>query len=165
MTSDALRVELSRKIRSVAPEDWKSFSQLWMAFNALYGGEPDRRERARVMRCIRRAFTEKKALKVLRAIRHAADRILEIPPGDMRLDQRDPSFRAATQRCRGAYKNPRETAVGRLSALGGVLYQVRCNLMHGSKNPENARDRMLVTESRRIMAIMIPELEDCLSKA
>jgi hypothetical protein len=130
-----------------------------MAFNSIYGGESDQRERARVMSCIRRHFTERSALRVLRSATKPIDRILELPPGNMLLNRWDPRFRAASQRCAALYRNKKETAVGRLAAVGGVLYQVRCNLIHGSKDPSSERDRMLVHESVAVLEVLVPELE------
>lgn len=155
----ALRAQLAYRIRVASPADWAEFSQLWMAFNAIYGGEPDARERSRVMSCIRRCFSESAALRILRAVRGSVDRILEIPPGNMQLDRDGPNFRAATQRCSALYRNGRETSRSRLAAVGGVIYQVRCNLIHGDKDPDDARDRMLVGESLMVLRALVPALE------
>lgn len=161
--SQNLRAELSYRIRTSAPKEWNEFGALWMAFNSVYGGETDPRERARVMSCIRRNFTERSALRVLRAATKSVDRILEVPPGNMLLNRWDPKFRAASLRCIALYRNKNETAVSRLAAVGGVLYQIRCNLIHGSKDPNNERDRMLVRESVTILAALVPELEKSLA--
>lgn len=158
--SRTLRVALSRRIRAASPDDWREFTVLWMAFNAIYGGEPDRNERSRVMRCIRSTFSERAALRVLRSVSRSVDRLLEVPPGDMRIDRNDPRFRAATRRCAGLYRDLRETAVGRLAAVGGLIYQVRCNLMHGAKDPGSPRDRMLVAESLAVLRILVPAIEE-----
>lgn len=158
--SAALRAELSFRIRTGAPAEWTEFSQLWMAFNAIYGGEPDARERSRVMASIRRNFSERAAMRVLRAVTPSVNRILEIPPAKLLLNRWDPKFRAASQRCAALYRNKAETAVGRLAAVGGVLYQVRCNLLHGSKDPRVPRDVMLVQESLTVLRSLVPALEE-----
>lgn len=155
----ALRAELAYRIRTISPADWSEFSQLWMAFNAIYGGEPDRNERARVMACVRRAFTERAALRVLRSVTRSAERILEIPPGNMLLDITDPNFRVVSERCAGIYRDNSQSAVERLVAVAGILYQVRCNLIHGSKDPDSERDRMLVRESLAVLQVLVPALE------
>lgn len=159
----ALRAQLARRIRVASPTDWAEFTQLWIAFNAIYGGEPDSRERARVMATIRRNFSERSALRVLRAVRKSVGKILEVPPGNMLLERYDPNFRAASQRCSALYRNTGETSVGRLAAVGGVIYQVRCNLVHGDKDPDNARDRILVTESLAVLQSLVPALEEQLA--
>src|SRR5690606_36206515 len=114
----ALRAQLAYRIRLASPADWAEFSQLWMSFNAIYGGEPDARERLRVKSCLPRNFSESAGLRNLRAIRGSGGRILGVPPGNMQLDQDDPSFRAASQRCAALYRNRRETSTSRLAAVG-----------------------------------------------
>ena len=157
--SPALRAELSYRIRMHAPAEWNEFSNMWMAFNAIYGGEPDRKERARVLASIRRNMNDRQALKVLRAVTKSVDRILEVPPGNMLLNRWDPNFRAASQRYSAMYRNKAERAVGRLAAVAAVLYQIRCNLIHGAKDPQVERDRMLVKESLSVLHALVPELE------
>jgi hypothetical protein len=157
--TNALRAQLAFRIRTASPRDWREFSNLWMAFNAIYGGEPDRRERSRVMACIRRSFTERAALRVLRSVTRSIDRILELPPGNLLLNRYDSSFRAASQRCAAIYRNRSESSVGRLAAVGGVLYQIRCNLIHGDKDPDTERDRMLVRESVAVLNVLVPAVE------
>jgi hypothetical protein len=139
----ALRAQLAFRIRTASPPEWQEFTNLWMAFNAIYGGEPDRHERSRVMGSIRRSFSERSALCVLRAVTKSIDRILEVPPGNLMLNRYDPNFRAASQRCAAMYRNRKKSAVVRLAAAGGVLYQIRCNLIHGGKDPDSERDRSL----------------------
>lgn len=130
-----------------------------MAFNAIYGGEPDQRERARVMGSIRRHIADRVARRLLRDSRLSIDRIVAIPPGDMLLDRYDPRFREASRRCIATYRNLQDSSRGRLAAVGGVLYQIRCNLLHGDKDPNVRRDRMLVTESARVLDRLVPALE------
>ncbi|CAG0933526.1 hypothetical protein TFLX_03092 [Thermoflexales bacterium] len=161
-TANALRVELAFRIRTGAPSEWNEFSNLWMAFNAIYGGEPDEKERSRVMMCIRRNFTDRAALRVLRAVTRSIDLILEVPPANLLLNRDNPKFRAASQRYTAMYRNRTESSVGRLAAVGGVLYQIRCNLIHGSKDPHNERDRMLVRESVSVLRVLVPALEEAL---
>lgn len=163
-SSAALQAQLSHRIRTASPKDWNVFSGLWMAFNSIYGGEPDRRERTRVMSCIRRNFSERAALRVLRSVTKSIDWVLEIPPGNLLLNRWDPSFRAASQRLAALYRNKSESAVGRLAAVGGVLYQIRCNLIHGGKDPNSDRDRMLVRESVAVLNVLVPELEKSLAE-
>jgi hypothetical protein len=163
--SDQLRAELAFRIRTRAPTDWAEFSGLWMAFNALYGGEPDTRERARVMGCIRRTLSEAAALRVLRAATKHIDTILDLPPGNMFLERHHPNFRAASMRCAALYRNRKESARGRLAGVAGALYQVRCNLIHGSKDPDAPRDRMLVHDSLAVLRALLPELEEALAVA
>jgi len=38
-----------------------------------------------------------------------------------------------------------------------TIYQVRCNLFHGEKSPQNARDRQLILKSDRILRAFLAE--------
>jgi hypothetical protein len=78
----------------------------------------------------------------------------------MLLDSHDRHFRAASKRYADIYRSPAESTQSRLAAIAGVLYQVRCNLIHGSKDPDSERDRMLVRESITILRELVPALED-----
>jgi hypothetical protein len=156
--SNALKAQLSYRILVEAPDEWKQFSIHWMAFNALYGGEPDERERARVMSAIRRFISKQSAKVVLRDVDASMQRIVQLPPGDMRLARWDPLFRAVSQKYKRMYADNRGDPVSRLAAAGAILYQVRCNLIHGSKNPDDKRDRMLVAESLRVLSVLVPAL-------
>jgi hypothetical protein len=81
------------------------------------------------------------------------------------MNRWDPKFRVASQRCAALYRNKAESEIGRLAAVGGVLYQIRCNLLHGSKDPSSARDRMLVQESLAVLRNLVPVLEEALAYA
>ncbi len=50
----------------------------------------------------------------------------------------------------------------RLAAAAGILYQVRCHLIHGGKDPQQDRNRMLVRESVRVLEVLVPALEDAI---
>ncbi len=157
--SAALRALLSRRLRGRFPPEWTRFTQLWLAFNAVYGGEPDQKERARVKAAIRNHVSEGTARAILKLSDAAVARILAIPPGDMRLGQWDPVFRRASREQARIYRNRSQTAANRLTAVGGILYQIRCNLLHGSKDPLDGRDQMLVRESVRVLELLVPEMD------
>src|SRR5689334_5754961 len=92
-----LRADLSHRLRKRMPREWSAFTNLWIAFNALYGGEPDERERARVMSAVRNHVSEKDARHLLDQHKASIAQIIDLPPGNMRLDEWDPRFRAATR--------------------------------------------------------------------
>lgn len=144
------------------PQRWQAFSNLWIAFNALYGGEPDERERSRVIRTVRRFVSTKDARNILSRHKVAIAQIVSVPPGDMRREMCDPRFRAASKRCVDRYQSRTEPVEGKLAAVGGLLYQVRCNLLHGSKDPDNNRDRMLVAASLQILEDLVPVMESAM---
>lgn len=156
--SAALRAQLSTRLQGHFPPEWTRFTQLWLAFNAVYGGELGAKERARVRAAIRNHVSESSARRILRRSDVAIERILAIPPGDMRLDQWDPNFRRASREQARLYRNHFQSAVNRLTAVGGILYQVRRNLLHGSKDPLDHRDRMLVRESAKVLELLVPEM-------
>ncbi len=148
-------LSLSSRIWLKSPPEWSDFCILWMAFNAIYRGQPDSKERARVVSAIRNGISKHKAKVILQAVEHAINRIVQLPPGNMIMDEWDPKFRAASRKYKRIYGNKSEDPVSRLAAVAAILYQVRCNLIHGSKDPTNARDRMLIKESMRVLrAIM-----------
>ena len=51
-------------------------------------------------------------------------------------------------------KNPKE----RIQSLFQSMYRVRCNLFHGTKNPDIERDYRLVESSAEILEICLPAL-------
>ena len=116
-----------------------------------------------MLRAIRRSLPESSARRLLRQIRPHIDRILAVPPGNLLLNRYDPLFRAASARCAAMYRNPAETSVGRVAAVAGVLYQIRCNLIHGSKDPDEPRDRMLVQETASVLRLLVPMLEQAMT--
>src|SRR5688572_32436181 len=118
MASAALLAQLSKRIRTVSPADWAEFGNIWMAFNAIYGGEPDQRERARVMGSIRKYIADRVARRLLRDSRRSIDRIIAIPPGNMVLDGYDPRFREASRRCIATYRDLEQSSRARLAAVG-----------------------------------------------
>lgn len=140
------------------PQEWTRFLQLWIAFNAIYGGEADARERARIKAAIRKNISEAAARRILGRTDVAIDRILATPPGDTRLGPFDAEFRRASREQARLYKTSKR-ALDKLVATGGILYQVRCNLVHGGKHPVDVRDQMLVRESARVLEVLVPELE------
>jgi hypothetical protein len=154
-----LRAVLSQRLRHRTPARWKECANLWTAFNAMYGGEPDARERARVMNAVRQYVSAKDARNILARNKAAIAELVALPPSDMRRERWDPRFRAATQRCVNRYNSPTQSPADRLAAVSGILYQVRCNLVHGSKDPDNTRDRMLVRASLQILEDLVPAVE------
>jgi hypothetical protein len=130
-----------------------------MAFNVLYRVEPDRTERDRVVACVRSRLTAGRASAALRLVSSDVDKILALPPGRMLLESDDPDFRAESNRWADIYRAPTATVVERIAAVSAVLYQVRCNLLHGDKDPDDERDRMLVSASAAILRALVPAVE------
>jgi len=161
---DAERAERAFRIRTSSPNEWKEFATVWMAFNVLYDGETSGREVDRVMECIRKRFDDNAAKSVLQSTAGAIEEMTQIPPGDMRWSQSDPKFRAESDRFVAYIRNASEPPVERLAAVGGILYQIRCNLIHGSKSPDDSRDSMLVQKSMLVLQSIVPVLEQQMKK-
>jgi hypothetical protein len=123
----SLRSQLSKRLRLGAPAAWGEFSRVWMAFNAIYGGDAGGVERDHVMNCIRDEFSDDTARRVLGECAESIDRIVAIPPGNMRRGPGSPNFRTTAAQLTATYRDQSLTATERLAAVGGVLYQVRCN--------------------------------------
>lgn len=136
---------------------------LWLAFNAIYGGEPDSGERGRIVMTIRSYISPIRARGLLERIHVAAERILAVAPGDMLTNRWDLRFRLANRWLAWRYRTG-PTPVSRLAALAGVLYQVRCVLIQGSHDRQEERDRMLVRESLQILETLVPELPETLQR-
>src|SRR5664280_942756 len=130
---DAERADRAIRIRRSSPREWTEFATVWMAFNVLYDG--DRREVDCVMACIRSHIDDGVAKDVLRSNAEAIEEVIRIPPGDMRWDQNHARFRMESDGFVACYRDDSQTFVERLAAVGGILYQIRCNLIHGSKRP------------------------------
>ncbi len=156
--SAALRQQLSGRIRGRFPPEWTRFTQLWLAFNAVYGGEQDARERRKIKAAIRKSISESRARGILARTDVPTSQIFSVPPGDMRRGRFDPEFRRASRQQARLYRTSKR-ALDRLVAVAGVLYQVRCNFLHGQKDPYDDRDQMLVRQSVIILEVLVPEVE------
>jgi hypothetical protein len=145
---------------------WADFPRYWMAFNALYNAvrqehDPEARAATKVIRLF---FEPADAPACLQRI--GPGRIAELvalPPGDDRLNPTDPHYRSkatAAARIVSGSNDP----VERLAALITIVYQVRCNLLHGSKDPAVMRDQALVTACTPILQIVVPQLEEIMER-
>ena len=56
--------------------------------------------------------------------------------------------------------NPNRESEDKAEALLMSIYQVRCNLFHGNKDPELKRNYDLIESSARILEILLPVLRD-----
>jgi hypothetical protein len=152
----------SRWLHDADDRLWSDFPRYWMAFNALYNavvneGEP---EVVAVMRVIQLFVNRQNAEDCLYNI--DADRIrrlMAVPPGDDRIPATHPNYRKKTAALIERFResgNP----VERLAALMAIIYQVRCNLVHGSKDPTVMRDQELVSTCTPILEIVVSRLTE-----
>lgn len=150
----------ARRLRTRNVPEWCEFLRLWAAFNCLYGEETDGNERERVMQVVQRYLSEPRSQRLIDRISDRALKIVGTPPGDMRKDTSHPQFREQTERCAATYLDPSKPSNERLGGLMGVIYQVRCNLLHVNKDPDDARDMRLILSSNAVMQAAIPALEE-----
>lgn len=139
---------------------WKDFPRYWTAFNALYntGKKANEPEEDAIDRTIRTFFDEPAAAACLKDVDKTSIRsLIHIPPGDDRYQPGHPKFREKGQRRVRQFTTPK-SAVDRLSALMRVVYQVRCNTIHGSKRPHVIRDQQLVEASTPIVKVVVRHL-------
>jgi hypothetical protein len=141
---------------------WVTFALYWMAFNALYNtvhqeGDP---ESDAVENVITTFFDSGRAKACWEQIdsRHI-DELIKIPPGDARFDSCDPRHRKKTTELAQLLKATPSPVV-RIATLMRIIYQVRCNLLHGSKDPAVLRDQELVSACTPMLKIVVAHLQD-----
>lgn len=152
------RVARAKRIRTNPALNWTAFTQPWTAFNHLYVGHHGATEEERVMSCIREHLDAISATGVLERAAASVEQVLELPPGNMRIDEHDAQFRARSTQ-HAAIVNDETQA-----HLTAILYQVRNNLVHGDKDPVSPRDRRLVRACAGILDELLPALESCIEK-
>ena len=87
------------------------------------------------------------------------------PPGDTRYSDTDPRFRRSSERELTVVRNGDKTPAERLAALMVLVYQVRCSLVHGNKNPDRPRDNELVSWGGFVLDLVVPSLENSMRSA
>lgn len=161
--TDSGRIVLARRLQERQVPDWNDFIHMWMAFNVIYDSVSGDTERKRLMTAIKRYVPEPAAVSILAECQSAVGFLSELPPGDLRKPPSSSGFRKRGARDLDIVNDSSRNASERLAHLMAVVYQVRCNLIHGGKNPDSLRDRRLVTASKEIalptLATILPELE------
>lgn len=154
------QAKLARRwLRDDDPE-WSEFTQRWMAFNALYDTvrQPNQPEADAIHRTVIKYFDQNTAGRCLKKIDQRDVRALfRVPPGDCRYASGDPRFRRMTSQLVATFGASADD-IERLSCLMRVVYQVRCNLVHGSKDPAIRRDQRLVSVCTPIVDVVVREL-------
>ncbi|HEX8213313.1 MAG TPA: hypothetical protein VF584_24270 [Longimicrobium sp.] len=135
----------------------REFQQAWTSFNTCYntagsGGS----ERDRVLRGIRRYVNDADAAALLPQLDASIRYFSHLPPGDTRRSANDPSFRQTATEDLQIVNDPASAPAERLARLMGVIYQIRCNLAHGDKDPDVLRDRELVHHSVEVINQVVP---------
>ena len=140
---------------------WADFPRYWMAFNALYNavrrnGEP---EVEAVIRVIRLFYDAPNAEACLTETNAHIEALIAVPPGDDRRRPTAPNYREKATYFVNQFRRSSDP-VERLAAIMAIVYQVRCNLVHGSKDPVVMRDQDLVSACTPILAVVVSRLQD-----
>lgn len=139
---------------------WSEFARYWMAFNSLYSVVQNQgdSETDAIKNVIPAFFDQTQARKCLRDIdpKHVSA-LFQLPPGDDRYESTDPRYRQKTSRLVAAFHKTNDD-VERLTNVVSVVYQVRCNLLHGSKDPAVMRDQELVSACVPILRVLVSHL-------
>ena len=157
------RAALARRLKQLEIPDWSEFVQTWMGFNAVYGVVEGRTERNRLMNAVRAFISSAEARRLLQQSEDAIRFFAELPPGNMWKSPNHPGFRQRSAADLAVVNDGKADARERLAHLMSVVYQIRCNLVHGSKDPHNLRDRRLVSASHGVLApvleAILPQLD------
>jgi len=140
---------------------WSDFPRYWMAFNALYNAVRENRapEVDAVTKVIRLFFDAPAAQDCLTNIGPYTAALIALPPGDDRFSPTSPNYRQKSTAFVSQFQGSADP-VERLAAVMAIVYLVRCNLMHGSKDPTVMRDQNLVAACTPILAVLVPRLEN-----
>ncbi len=158
-----LQARQSQLIRNHVDQIWDRFHRMWTAFNALYNAAGAPSERAKVRAIVQRFVTERRGRELLSKLLPPKRHLPDPPPGDTRYAKTDPRFRRASGRELAMVRNEAAGASDRLAALMVLVYQVRCSLVHGNKNPERQRDNELVKWGVDTLELVVPALEEVMS--
>jgi hypothetical protein len=130
----------------------------WMGFSAFYNHFEGNAERERLMAVKTHSMSDEQAKRVLDDCRSAIEYLAAFPPGDMRRDSSHPAFYRRAKEDMRAVLDDRLSTRKQLAHLVAVVYQVRCNLFHGEKDPRNERDSKLIGASDTIMESVMDRL-------
>jgi hypothetical protein len=158
-----LATRISRKEQDPA---WQQFPQEWTAFKAIYSAirNPRESEADGIDRAVLKFFDDAEAAASIADMPQAAiDKLLRLPPGDDKRSPSDPQYRAKTRAWAATFAS-NAGAAQRLSALVRVVYQVRCNMVHGQKDPDHWRDKSLVSACAPIAAVLVQHLTKIIGK-
>lgn len=144
-----IREWLKRSERAEVPiDDADRFISLWIAFNAWLKKEYGKNTTDKKM--VERAKGNTALKEIFRKL-SASDRDFTTNLSKLMryivIDMRDPSNEQREKRCTGDYESFLDT-----------IYQIRCNLFHGSKRvDEDEKDQELVTLALKLLRPLFKE--------
>lgn len=136
----------------------QSFVRRWMGFNAFYNHFAANSERDRLMAAVTQGMSDEQAESVFASCQSAIEYLAASPPGDMRRDPLHADFRKRAVADMRAACDDQLSSRKRLAHLVATVYQVRCNLFHGRKDPRLKRDSELITAGDSIMRAVMDHL-------
>lgn len=145
------RVALARRFRERGIPGGQEFIQDWVSFNTCYNTVEGRRERDRLTDIVRQCISPDEAIRLLDDLAEHIAFFTLLPPGNDRKAPHDPDFRRQSTQDLEVVNDLAATPPERLAHLMSVVYTVRCNLVHGDKDPDLERDRDLVRHSRVVL--------------
>lgn len=123
------------------------FRDLWTAFNNVYG-EIRGSERQKIRRYLARNIDEATAIMILGLCGKNVAGLIAKPVVDMRRNGRDTGHHIV------AYREAK-LSLDSLTEVLMIAYQIRCNLVHGQKSPDRARDTELCYHASEILHAML----------
>lgn len=152
------RVLFAQRLCNLTNSTWKQFVVTWAGFNTLYNSVHGGSECWRAMQMIKLYVPYRTAERLLNQLSGPISYFAPEAPGNMQLGPSHPAFRQKTNAALRKVKNPRLNPIDRLAQLIAVVYQVRCNLLHGDKDPAEGRDCALVINSLAVLDAIMPEI-------
>ena len=149
---------LARAIIGEFGPDAQQFAASWIGFNALYKLASGDYERARFTNAIEEGLTDVQALHILETCVWDVSYLVHLPPGNMRHRHDVQHFREQSERDLATALDNELAPARRLVGLVSAVYQVRCNLFHGAKNPAAPRSRQLFKIGAKITKLVVDAL-------
>ncbi len=125
-----------------------AFSSYWCGFNNLFSSIGSGQERDRIRSYLSASITLDQAQDALNKNSDNIEYLLSQPVIDMRGNGRDTTLNIQ------AFKVTAD-AKTKLSEVFMIIYQVRCNLVHGEKSPSADRDVRLCASAAPIISYVL----------
>jgi len=125
-----------------------AFNHFWVAFNNLYSSQNGRFEPQKIKNYLSSHVSEDVALELLERHSDKIDFLISQPVKHIPENGQD------TQGHVDAYTGS-ENPIDKLKSIFMIIYQIRCNLIHGQKSPSRERDVELCNNSCGILSAVI----------
>lgn len=132
-------------------DTFDKFNNLWISFNNFYSSRRSISDRMKISEFITDHITEIKANEILSSCNKEISYLVSIPVIDMRGSGHD-----TTQNITSFLNST--TNIEKIKQILIIIYQVRCNVMHGDKSPTRDRDIQLCESSAKILELLLAGL-------